>query len=235
MRLKWPSLANLGITTRLMLWFLAISLIPCLVLTLVNNFLSVHSLERSLKSQLISISSSKITQLDNFIRARRGDVRVISNTPQTIETTEELPKALVKGAVLEGVRQKRESVYRPIAIHFLEAYGYANLYLFDADGRLLFRLKSDLNLGDNLLEGPLKGTEMAEVFERSKMLLQAEVSDYQVYPGFNEPAVFIAHPVLTEGTVIGVVVLQIGNSELYRVFSDYSGLRETGETLVATR
>ena len=43
------------------------------------------------------------------------------------------------------------------------------------------------------------------------MLLQSEVSDYQVYPGLTEPAVFIAHPVLKEGAVIGVMVLQIGN------------------------
>ena len=77
--------------------------------------------------------------------------------------------------------------------------------------RLLFRVKSDLNVGENLLTGPLKGSELAEVFERSKMLLQSEVSDYQVYPGLTEPAVFIAHPVFTGGAVIGVVVLQLGN------------------------
>ena len=117
----------------------------------------------------------------------------------------------------------------------MEAYGYANLYLFAADSRLLYRVKSDLNVGEKLLSGPLKGTELAEVFERSKMLLQSEVSDYQVYPGLTEPAVFIAHPVLKEGAVIGVIVLQIGNKEIYRVFGDYDGLGETGETVVATR
>src|SRR5208337_1689231 len=53
--------------------------------------------------------------------------------------------------------------------------------------------------------------------------------------GLSEPAVFIAHPVLKEGAVIGVIVLQIGNKEIYRVFGDYDGLGETGETVVATR
>ena len=67
------------------------------------------------------------------------------------------------------------------------------------------------------------------------MLLQSEVSDYQVYPGLTEPVLFIAHPVLKEGAVIGVIVLQIGNKEIYRVFGDYDGLGETGETVVATR
>ena len=100
---------------------------------------------------------------------------------------------------------------------------------------MLFRFKSDLDVGDNLLSGPQRGTELADVFERSKMLLQAEVSDYQIYSGLTEPAVFIAHPILKEGAVIGVVVVQIGNKALYRVFNDYDGLGETGETLVSVR
>jgi len=71
---NWLSLDRLSITTRLMLWFLAISLIPCCVLTLVNNYLSVRSLEQSVRSQLASISSAKTIELDSFIRERRGNI-----------------------------------------------------------------------------------------------------------------------------------------------------------------
>src|SRR5208282_3868920 len=238
---NWPSLDRLSITTRLMLWFLAISLIPCSVLTLVNNYLSVRSLERSVRSQLTSISSAKTIELDNFIRERRGNIAVLSQAPRTIQTTEGFSQGLVKGALTEAARLQKEKEFHPSALNFenllnnMEAYGYANLYLFAADSRLLYRVKADLNVGEKLLSGPLKGTELAEVFERSKMLLQSEVSDYQVYPGLTEPAVFIAHPVLKEGAVIGVIVTQIGNNEIYRVFGDYDGLGETGETVVATR
>ena len=232
---NWPSLDRLSITTRLMLWFLAISLIPCSVLTLVNNYLSVRSLERSVRGQLASISSAKTTELDNFIRERRGNIEVLSQAPRTIQTTEEFSQGLAKGVLTEAARLRKEQEFHPTALNFMEAYGYANVYLFAADSRLLYRVKTDLNVGEKLLSGPLKGTELAEVFERSKMLLQSEVSDYQVYPGLTEPAVFIAHPVLKEGAVIGVIVLQIGNNEIYRVFGDYNGLGETGETVVATR
>ena len=227
---NWFSLDRLGITTRLMLWFLAISLIPCSVLTLVNNYLSVRSLQRSVRSQLTSISSSKTVQLDNFIRERRANIEVRSQTPRTVQTTEDL-----QGVLTEAARLQKQKGFDPTARLIVEAYGYANLYLFAADSRLLYRVKSDLNLGEKLLTGPLKGSELAEVFERSKMLLQSEVSDYQIYPGLLEPAVFIANPVLKEGAVIGVIVMQLGNSEIYRIFSDTQGLGETGETVVATR
>ena len=232
---SWLSLGRFGITTRLMLWFLAISLIPCSVLTLVNNYLSVRSLERSVRSQLASISSAKTVELDNFIRERRGNIEVLSQAPRTILTTEELSANHAKGGTSAAARLQTEKEFQPTALNFLDAYGYANLYLFAADSRLLYRVRSDLDVGEQLLSGPLKGTELAEVFERSKLLLQSEVSDYQVYPGLTEPAVFIAHPVLKEGAVIGVIVLQMGNSEIYRIFGDSEGLGETGETLVATR
>ena len=227
---NWPSLDRLSITTRLMIWFLAISLIPCSVLTLVNNYLSVRSLERSVRSQLVSISSAKTIELDNFVRERRGDIAVLSQAPRTIQSTEDL-----QGVLTESARLQKQKEFQPTAFNRMEAYGYANLYLFAADSRLLYRVKSDLDVGEKLLSGPLKGTELAEVFQRSKMLLQSEVSDYQVYPGLTNPAVFIAHPVLKEGAVIGVIVLQIGNKEIYRLFGDYEGLGETGETVVATR
>ena len=118
------------------------------MLTLVTNYLSVRSLERSVRSQLLSISAAKTTQLENFIRERRADISVISQVPRTIQATEELSQELAKGSLTEADRSQREKTLparRPST--YLEAYGYANLYLFGTDGRLLFRVKSDLEPG----------------------------------------------------------------------------------------
>src|SRR3954471_8055426 len=107
MKLKWLSPSGMSISTRLMLWFLAISLIPCSVLTILSNYLSVRSLERSVRSQLLSISSAKNTQLDNFIRERRGDISVISQVPRTVQATVELSQGLAEGSISEADRAQR--------------------------------------------------------------------------------------------------------------------------------
>src|SRR5208337_2037330 len=120
------SLYRLSITTGLMLWFLAISLIPCSLLTLVNNYLSVRSLERSVRSQLASISSAKTTELDNFIRERRGNIKALSQMPRTIQTTEEFSQGLAKGVLTEAARLQKEKEFHPTALNFMEAHGYAN-------------------------------------------------------------------------------------------------------------
>ena len=118
---------------------------------------------------------------------------------------------------------------------FSETLGSANLCLFNIRGRLLFQLDSDLNLGENLFTGPLKDSELAEAFERARILIQPTASDYQLYPGLREPTLFIASPVLRSGAIVGVIVLQLRNSEFYQVFSNYNGLGNTGETMVAIR
>src|SRR5512142_1403451 len=96
---NWLSPARASITTRLMLWFLAISLIPCGLLTAINTYLSLNSLQRSLKSKLLSISASTTTQLEGFVRQSRGNAAALGQSPRTVETTEELSGALAKGTL----------------------------------------------------------------------------------------------------------------------------------------
>ena len=125
---------------------------------------------------------------------------------------------------------------RPYVANFVEAFGYSNAFLFDTDGTLLFQLEPNLDVGTNILSGPLKDYELAEVFDRVRTLLQTETSDYQIYPGRSEPAAFIASPVFsTQGRIVGFVVLELNNAHVFHVFRDYSGLGETGEAMVAMR
>ena len=108
--------------------------------------------------------------------------------------------------------------------------------LFDPDGNVLNQLTADLDIGSNLMTGRLRGSELAEVFDRVRTLIQVDLSDYQVYPGRSEPAAFIAGPVYdVDGRICGYLALELGNEVIFQTFTDYNGLGETGETVVASR
>ena len=120
--------------------------------------------------------------------------------------------------------------------NFVDSFGYSNAYLFDTDGTLLFQLKTDLDIGSNLLTVQLKDSELAEVFDRVRTLLQIEVSDYQMYTGRTRASgVHCQSGLQRQGLIIGFVALELGNKHVFRVFKDYSGLGETGETMVVMR
>jgi methyl-accepting chemotaxis protein WspA len=230
-------LSDANITTRLMFWFLLISLVPSLLLTVITNLISIASLQDAVRHQLMAISEAKANELETYIRERRGDMAILSHSPSITNGTARLVELLrtEKQGADSAAYVKETATLRVVLTNFTVTYGYQNCYLFDVNGRLLLRMRKDIEIGTNLLEGPLKESEMAEAFRRSRMLLQAELSDLRRYDGLAEGALFLAHPLFQEGKAVGMVMVQLSNRELSRVFSDYHGLGETGETLSAMR
>ena len=57
-------LSRISITTQLLIWFLCLSLIPCVVLTGIISYLSNQSLKRTVRQGLLAISDAKTTQLE---------------------------------------------------------------------------------------------------------------------------------------------------------------------------
>jgi len=235
MNLRRFTFARATIATRLLLWFLGIALIPSLILVFANAYLSRRSVEISVHDRLMVISDAKTALLETFIRERRGDLAVLGQSPTVIEWVGQLERLQREKKqdtpdfieATEGFREELEV--------FAEAFGYPNISIFDLEGNPLVSYIPGFDVGNNLLTGPLKDSEFADVFVRARTLLQAVLSDYQFYPGRTEPAAFVAGPVLRGGVPIGVAIVELGNSQVFRVFEDYSGLGETGETLVGVR
>jgi len=228
--------SGISITTRLLLWFLFLALIPCVVLTGIISSLSNQSLKKTVRQGLLAISDAKTTQLETFMRERRADLSMASQYPAIVDAIPKLKQVRAKESFESPAYLELARTVHPFMANFVDSFGYSNAYLFDTDGTLLFQLKTDLDIGSNLLNGPLEKSELAEVFDRVRTLLQTEVSDYEMYPGRSEPAAFIASPVFNpQGRIIGFVVLELGNRDVFRVFKDYSGLGATGETLVVMR
>ena len=229
-------LSRISITTQLVIWFLCLSLIPCVVLTGIISYLSNQSLRKTVRQGLLAISDAKTTQLETFIRERRGDLNVASRSPAIVQVIPKLKQVRQKESLTSPAYLEIAGSIMPFIANFVDSFGYSNAYLFESDGTLLFQLKADLEIGANLLNGALANSELAEVFDRVRTLVQIEVSDYQMYPGRSEPAAFVASPVFNaQGLIIGFVILELGNEHVFRVFHDYSGLGETGETMVVMR
>ena len=228
-------LVRKSIGGRLLLWFLVFALVPCIGVTALTYLIARRSLEISVRQRLSIIAESKITQLENFMRERRGDAAVLGGSSAVAE--------LVQG--LEAMRSKsrRESPeYRAVERQQLSAvslvqeiYDYRNIYFLNLRGDLLTSLQPGLDFGPNLMTGTLKDTELGTAFRRAISLLQTVTADFQIYPGRKEPISFIVGPIMKEGILLGVIVFEFKNEEVFRVVKDYSGLGETGETLVTTR
>jgi methyl-accepting chemotaxis protein WspA len=229
----WP---RTRISTHLLFFFLCISLIPCGVLTVLTLLISARSLERSVRQNLMAISDAKTTQLEMYIGERRNDMMVLGRSPTVIEATRRLADLRRSEPADSPALAEASRRARLVIENFAETYGYRNALLFDPEGNVLLRFSPELDPGANVLTGPLRDSELAEVFDRVRTLLQVDLSDYQIYPGRSEPAAFIVGPVYDpEGRIGGYLAMELGNREVFQTFTDYNGLGETGETVIASR
>ena len=73
---------------------------------------------------------------------------------------------------------------RRALVYVRDAYGYSNAYLFANDGRLLLRLSNSFEIGPNLLEGPAKESELADLFR--------SIGEVANAPGWTTPLVAMA-------------------------------------------
>jgi methyl-accepting chemotaxis protein WspA len=231
----WSLITRTGVATRLLTGFLAISLLPCGILTGVTTYIARRSLEYTVRERLLTLSNAKSTQLESFINERRSDAMILGRSPALAELVPQLEEFLRTGrAESAEYRSAGERARRNLA-SFAEVYGYPNIHIASFNGDLLVSLIPEFEPGTNLLTGTLKDTALGEVFVRARTLLQSALSDYQLYPGRREPAAFIAAPITREGAVIGIVIFEFSNREVFRVFRDYNALGTTGETQAAMR
>jgi methyl-accepting chemotaxis protein WspA len=228
-------LSRIGIATQLLVGFLAISLIPCVILTFVTTQISRDALEDTVRERLLTLSSAKTIQLENFVHERRGDATILGRSPELAALVPQLRESLRANRADSPEYRQAAEKSRPVLANFAAVYGYPNIHVADFDGVLLLSLQTEFEPGTNFLASPIRETALGEAVLRTKTILDSALSDYQLYPGRSQPAAYIAAPIFRGAVAIGLVIFEFDNREVFRVFSDYNNLGQTGETQAATR
>jgi methyl-accepting chemotaxis protein WspA len=224
-----------SIATRLGGWFLLIALAPCVFLLAVTAYFSRKSLEATVKERLMVICDAKAAQLEKFMAERRSDSRFLINSPAFSEGIIRLDQ-LVKDGKRESDDYRRQvDFFRPRLVAFTEAKLYTNFYVFNMAGEPLISYKPGLEIGPSLETGPLRGTELAGAFRRSRALIQPVLADMQIYPGQSQATSHIVSPVLKDGLMVGLAALELDASTIFRSFNTYFGLGDTGDVTLAMR
>ena len=227
-------LKRMTIATRLLWSFLVMALVPLSIFTYLTYTISDQLLRQEVANNLRAIADSKANQIETYAHERQRNVTTLARTPSIVNTFEPLERAFLEHGIGTPEYTAVENELRPFLSDYLEQSGYADVFLLSPSGDAIFSVRQGEDLGSNFYTGPNKDTALARVFDRAKTLLVTEVSNFEYYAATNAPAAFIAAPVLQEGVVIGVVVLQMSNQEVYKVVNDYTDLGKTGETVVGS-
>ncbi len=135
--------------------------------------------------------------------------------------------------------------HHPTFHRYQSAFGFYDIFLISApEGRVLYTVAKEMDLGADLTREPYRQTGLGEVYRR---VMDADwpyaepgvvLEDFTPYVASSfAPAAFIAAPIRVAGATVGVLAMQLSIREVDRVMTQGrnwrdAGLGETGQAYV---
>ncbi|MDR7124923.1 methyl-accepting chemotaxis protein [Pseudotabrizicola sp. 4114] len=187
---------------------------------------TVTSLARSKQTQ------DSIQKLSVILRAQGNDAAgflkrtYVDPNPATGTARDEFDYSSDRSAYGQ-VHAKVHDIYRSLR----REHGFYDVFLFDAEGNLVYTVAKEGDLGQNAVSGDLSKTPLGAAFRRALEAAppKAVFEDFASYIYSNgDPAAFLAHAVVdSAGLRIGVVAIQFPSGQLARLVSDVGYDAET--------
>lgn len=151
-------------------------------------------------------------------------------------------KDLLLAPAVPSLYGRAHSRYHPTLHRYQISFGFYDIFLIDAQGRVLYTVFKEIDLGVVLTEAPYAGTTLARVFDKAMKSQRAEevvTEDYHPYIASHfRPAAFAAVPVWRAGVKVGVLAVQVSVEDVNRVMTAdrnwaSEGLGQSGQAYIA--
>ena len=184
---------------------------------------------------LLTVRDAKANALTSYVGERLRDIQTLSQMPLLINAVEELAFALPNTSHSSITYQTLKKRHGEFLQHYQQLEGYQDVMLIAPDGRIVFASRQRELVNSNVQQLQNHLGQLRTVFMQAKTLLVSEISDFQYDSGTNYPVAFLGAPIMNNGAFSGVLILQIGHRRLYELVQDYTGLGDSGETIIASK
>lgn len=212
------------IATKIMIWFLIVTLVPLAVVGYLSYDSAKKQLEKEIMSKLVNTANDKADLMENYIINKKNDVSVLTHNPIIINSLQTMTPDSTGSNELKS-----------FFTYYEDLKGYSNAYFISPKGEIVFSLKKGKEFHSSCVTGQNKGCVLGKAFELSQTSLDAQISDFEYNKGAQQASIFVLAPVIKNGKSIGAVALEINNKEIYSMTKDYSRLGKTGEIIIGVR
>ena len=115
---------------------------------------------------------------------------------------------------------------------FQKDTGYYDIFMICAKhGHVMYSAAKEADIGTNLNAGPYKDSGLAKVWRKTVASKKTSIVDFSPYaPSNDEPAAFVGVPMYKDGTLRGVMAVQLSIKAINKIMHNRAGLGKTGET-----
>ncbi|MBL9076344.1 MAG: methyl-accepting chemotaxis protein [Planctomycetes bacterium] len=125
--------------------------------------------------------------------------------------------------------------YHPWLREFQQTFGYYDVFLIDASGRVVYSVFKELDFGTSLTNGPWRDTSLGDLFSKLQTTPNGgyAFSDFACYaPSYEAPAAFLGSPVSHGTERAGYIAFQMPIDRINAIMTKTEGLGETGEIVL---
>jgi len=209
---------NSSLKISLLKWFLLLSILPVLIVSILNYQNSSKNLYEISTQRLQETSQQNVRFINNWFNSRESDIKSWSQYPHNIKFLEELSdKFSACNTSLEEFSKsftyvKTHDKYNDNLRTLSKEYDYIyDIFLIDNKGNILYSLNKEDDFATNLINGKYSSTKFATSYKKTLTSGRITFSDIQRYkPSNNTLAGFLNAPLINDnGEIIGVLSLQI--------------------------
>ncbi|WP_444997472.1 methyl-accepting chemotaxis protein [Aliikangiella sp. IMCC44359] len=102
--------------------------------------------------------------------------------------------------------------YHPVFKEYQQQFGYYDIFIADIEsGDIVYSVFKELDYSTSLINGPFSQTGIGQVFKSIKnSSAKSAITDFSSYPpSYEDPASFIASPIIENGQTIAVLIFQM--------------------------
>ena len=205
---------------QLLITFLAIGLLPTLIIGYIASTIASNSIEQQAFSQLIAVREIKKTQIQNYFTDRKNDIEILATSIQNTLNFNSYNE-------LNFSAHNNHDYFE----QFINTYGYYDLFLIDDSGEIFYTVTKEADYQTSLTTGEYSNSGLGQLFKRVLNINTVGISDFSRYaPSNDAPAGFIAYPFTTQNGVTFVLALQLSIEKINNVMKERAGMGETGES-----
>ncbi|MBW1785247.1 MAG: cache domain-containing protein [Deltaproteobacteria bacterium] len=202
---------------KVMLVLMALGVVPFVTIGTMSLIKSSGNLTAQVFDQLQGLRETKKNNITAFFKERERDLNVLCDIVEKFKT-ETGP---------EWTPQKMESFFSK----YIDEYEYHDLFIIHPDGDVLYSVAGEADYGTNMITGPYADSNLGKLVRKVIRSRSFGMADFAPYaPSGNEPAAFVAEPVLKEKQVDLVIALQLSIEAINAIMMERTGLGKTGET-----
>lgn len=225
--MKLPQIIK--IRTKLILLISISSIIPFLIISIIALSISKNAMSNQEFSSLEAIRDSSKNQIERYYENSYSDITVLANGSHILTALDAFSSTFAHNEIDKNLYDYYESLeYGDSFRKFSDEYGYYDVMLVTLDGDVVYSLRKEADLSQNVLTGPLKDTLFGKQFKES--FESVHITDFELYEiSDNQPISFLMAPITYFGNTEGVIVLKLTTEVINTIMMENSDIDSSSE------